>query len=133
MKRTPPGIAAARPERLHHIQIPLALQRLVPLTEAETTAAGDNASGNAIVYHGGRILKSPRVKPIFWGSAWFHPRLHPGPSAGDVLWAMKSLFMGPYMSGLNQYNGIGKGSMLSEIFVSMTQDPPNPFTQDDIE
>ncbi len=73
------------------------------------------------------------MKPIFWGSEWFRPWLHPGPSVRDVLWAMQTIFLGPCMSGLDQYAGVGKGSILSEILVSFTDDPPNPFNQGHIE
>jgi hypothetical protein len=37
------------------------------------------------------------------------------------------------MSGLDQYRGVGKGSVLDDIFVSLTEDAPNPFTTQDIE
>jgi len=92
-----------------------------------------SAGGDSITDHGGRVVTRVRVKPIFWGTSWFKPWLHPAPSAADVLWALKTIFVGPFMNGLDQYRGIGKGTILQEIFVSMSVDPPNPFTQTDIE
>ena len=95
--------------------------------------SGASGDGSSITDHGGRVLNQVRVKPIFWGTSWFRPWLHPGPSVADVLWAMKTIFLGPYMSGLDQYRGIGKGVILPEIQVSMFVDPPNPAKQSDIE
>ena len=127
------GIAAVRPKVSQHINAPSAIQRLFQGAGPRLATADAIGDGNAIIYHGGRVLTTPRVKPIFWGTAWFRPWLQPGPSAGDILWAMKTIFLGPYMSGLSQYDGVGRGSILSEIFVSLTNDPPNPLGQHDIE
>jgi hypothetical protein len=113
------------------MEAPGSTARLAPIEFA--AGLGGSGDGGSIFDHGGPVLGSVHVKPIFWGTAWFQPWLHPGPSAGDVLWAMKSIFMGPFMSGLSQYRGIGKGSVLGEIFVSMSEDPPNPFSQTDLE
>lgn len=114
---------------------PGGVKRLYPEGPSGSGLGGDGGAGDgsAIADHGGPVLTAPQVKPIFWGTSWFRPWLHPGPSAEDVLWAIKSVFMGPFMSGLNQYRGVVKGSILSEILVSMTDDPPNPFTHSDIE
>jgi len=91
-------------------------------------ASGASGGGNTITDHGGRVLTQVRVKPIFWGTSWFHPQLHADVTVSNVLWAITT-FLGPFMSGLNQYRSIGKGTLLSDIFVSFTDDPPNPVVK----
>jgi hypothetical protein len=90
------GIAAASPKVVGRERMPIAVKRLMrPKAGSAGMQPSDlQESGNAFRDHGGRVLAAPRVKPIFWGTAWYRPWLHPGPSAGDVLWAMKSVCSG---------------------------------------
>src|SRR5690349_19603981 len=127
------GIAIAAPKPRVAFHPPATLARLLTPTPGLAGASGASGGGNTITDHSGRVLTQVRVKPIFWGTSWFHPQLHAGVAVSDVLWAIKTIFLGPFMSALNQYRGIGKGTLLSDIFVSLTDDPPNPFSQDQLE
>lgn len=90
----------------------------------------DQASGSSLQQHSSDVLSSVLVKPVFWGSQWFQPTT---PSAGEILWAIRSIFKGPYMSGLAQY-GVGNGALdPNPVFTGFSPDPPQNFTKNDIE
>jgi hypothetical protein len=93
-------------------------------------AGGGGGDGGSVAKHGTDVLSNVIVKPIFWGNQWFHPTT---PPAGEILWAIRSIFKGPYMSGLAQY-GVGKGALdPNPIFTGFAPDPPQDFTNADIE
>jgi hypothetical protein len=71
--------------------------------------AGISSSDNAgsVTQHSTDVLSNVVIKLIFWGSQWFRPST---PSAGEILWAIRSIFKSPYMSGLAQY-GAANGTL----------------------
>lgn len=91
-------------------------------------------SGNpsSIAQHSIDVLSSVLVKPVFWGSQWLQHSATP-PLAGEILWAIRSIFHGPYMSGLAQY-GVGNGALdPNPVFTGFDSDPPQNFHFADIE
>src|SRR6516162_593117 len=89
-------------------------------------AGGGDGGGGGVVQGSGRVLTKVHVKPMFWGTEWYR---HITPTVGDISWAIESIFLGPYMSGLAQY-GVGNGWLdPNPIFTGLTIDPPNPFTE----
>ena len=80
--------------------------------------------------HSFDVLSKVLIKPVFWGSQWFRPST---PSAGEILWAIQSILLGPFMSGLGQY-GVGNGMLdPNPVFIGFAGDPPQNFKQEDIE
>ena len=62
-----------------------------------------------IVWHGGRIMKTPIVNLIFWGADWDSRATDP--TKANVISYTKDKLMGTdsaYFNNLNQYAGIGK-------------------------
>jgi len=102
----------------------------LPLIRSRNFAGAGGSGGSGVVVQGpGRVLTNVHVKPVFWGTAWYH-HLTPGP--GDILWALQSIFLGPYMSGMGQY-GVGNGWLdPNPIFTGLSIDPPNPFKETDL-
>jgi hypothetical protein len=93
-------------------------------------SGGGNGAAGSVAQHSQDVLSNVLVKPVFWGSQWLHPNT---PGAGAILWAIRSIFMGPYMSGLAQY-GVGNGVLdPNPIFTGFAGDPPQNFTQTAIE
>jgi hypothetical protein len=92
--------------------------------------SGGGGGAGTVTQHNGRVLANALIKPVFWGSQWFHAQT---PAAGEILWAIRSLLMGPYMSGLAQY-GVGKATLdPNPVFTGFAPDPPQNFTRADIE
>ena len=95
-----------------------------------TAGGSGDGNGGSVRKHNTDVLSDVIVKPIFWGNQWFHPTT---PSAGQILWSIRSIFLGPYMSGLAEY-GVGNGSLdPNAIFTGFGPDPPQDFTDGDIE
>src|SRR5438105_1800998 len=110
----------------------IAKKRLALHSGIHSTAGGSRGGSGAgsVSQHNTHVLSNVIVKPVFWGSQWFHPTT---PSAGQILWAIRSIFKGPYMSGLAQY-GVGNGTLdPNPVFTGFAPDPPQDFTDPDIE
>jgi hypothetical protein len=91
---------------------------------------GGVGGAGSVVQHNQDVLSTVLIKPIFWGSQWFQAN---APSAGAILWAIRSIFMGPYMSGLAQY-GVGSGLLdPNPVFTGFAGDPPQNFRDADIQ
>jgi hypothetical protein len=120
------GIEIAK-NRLVRIGLPVGLPRPSPVGGKDGAGGNDGGGGGGIVTQGtGRVLTNVHVRPIFWGTAWYHPST---PSVGDIMWAIRSIFLGPYMSGLAQY-GVGVGWLdPNPIFTGLSVDPPNSFSE----
>jgi hypothetical protein len=76
----------------------------------------------------GSVLTNVQVQLIFWGNAWAG---NASPSANEVTKAVANILSGPYMSGLSQYRGIGKGSLHGTTLVT-SSNPPQPFSTNDV-
>jgi hypothetical protein len=76
--------------------------------------------------HGGTVIQFVRVQLIFWGSAWTS-NPPPTPTVAQVTDAINRILSGGYMTGLNQYRGIGQGYILGSVTVT-SSNPPNNFT-----
>src|SRR5438309_2370099 len=95
-----------------------------------SNGSGFGSGGGGTVAQGlGRVLTKVHVRPIFWGTAWYHPAT---PSVADIMWAIQTIFLGPYFSGLSQY-GVGVGTVdPTPIFTGLSVDPPLVFSDADL-
>jgi hypothetical protein len=78
---------------------------------------------------GGPVLTNVEVVVIFWGSYWAGT---PAISADTFYQCFTGIVTGPYMTSMNQYRGVGPGTMLGQ-FVNTSSDPNNPYTNSDVE
>ena len=79
---------------------------------------------------GDALLTGVEVILCFWGNAWSTtPPL--SPSAADFIKAITGIVTGPYMTGLNQYRGVGPGTVIYTEINNATN-PNNPFTDADV-
>lgn len=81
---------------------------------------------------GGPVLTNVEVVVIFWGSYWTSTSPAPAVSADTYYQCFTGIVTGPYMTRMNQYRGVGPGTMLGE-FINSASDPPNPFAASDVE
>ncbi|MDQ2748693.1 MAG: hypothetical protein M3Y44_04065 [Actinomycetota bacterium] len=80
--------------------------------------------------NGGRVLTDVEVILVFWGSFWSTSPA-PSPSRDQYEQAIRGIVTGPYTSGLNQYRGVGQGTVVySEIFDGSS--PANGYTDADV-
>jgi len=77
---------------------------------------------------GGLVLPSVHVWPIFWGSSWATAR---APAATQIKDAITTMLAGPYMSALDQYRNIQKGSLVGSTMLT-TSDPGDSFSNEDV-
>ena len=112
-----------------------------PATTAQATKGGTitpldivlNPAGSVTVSDGGGpVLTNVEVVVVFWGSYWTGTSPAPPISADTYYQCFTGIVTGPYMSSLNQYRGVGPGTMLGE-FINSASDPPNPFTANQVE
>jgi hypothetical protein len=88
-----------------------------------------------VVDRGGEVLTNVRVHIIYWGSAWSS---NASPSMHDVNNTVITVVSSPYLTGLSQYRGIGRGRVGTIIQVnkqvgSSPAEPINNFTHNIIE
>ena len=105
---------------------PRALQTRAADGSGVVSLAPSPAGASNFTDFGGTVLPAVSVHLVFWGSAW------PGnadPPPVDVVDAFGSIVSGPYMGALEQYRGIGNGTIASSTVV-VDSDPPNPFSND---
>jgi hypothetical protein len=93
-----------------------------------TGGGGARGAGTTVVDGGGPTLSAVQVQLIFWGASW---NANPSPSVASVQRDVTTILDGPYMSVLDQYNGVGHGALLGTTIVT-TSSPPNPFTDVDV-
>jgi hypothetical protein len=91
-------------------------------------AGGDAGPGTTFSDGGGLVLTAVQVQLVFWGSAWNQAA---SPSANQVVTAVQTILGSPYMLGLSQYRGIGRGTLAGSAVIS-TSSPPSPFTDADV-
>jgi hypothetical protein len=76
----------------------------------------------------GRVLESPQLYLIYWGGAW---QVAPTPTADEVSYAVRTLMASPYLKGLTQYRGSGRGTLRGSTVIT-SSDPPDGFTDDQV-
>jgi hypothetical protein len=72
----------------------------------------------------GLVLPSPQLYLIYWGGAW---QVAPTPTAAEVTGAVHTLMASPYLTGLTQYRGSGRGTLRGSAVVG-SSDPADGFT-----
>jgi hypothetical protein len=72
----------------------------------------------------GLVLPSPQLYLIYWGGAW---QVAPTPTAAEVTDAVRTLMASPYLTGLTQYRGSGRGGLRGSALVA-SSDPADGFT-----
>lgn len=80
--------------------------------------------------NGGAVIEIVRLQLIYWGAAWASSP-PPSPTSAQVTSAVQQMLAGPYMTGLAQYRGIGRGHLLGSVVVT-TSNPPNPFNDTNV-
>lgn len=92
--------------------------------------SGQGGAANKFADSGGAVIEIVRLQLIYWGSAWAS---NPPPSvtSAQVTSAVEAIFDGPYMTGLAQYRGIGRGHLLGSVVVT-SSNPPNNFTNTNV-
>jgi hypothetical protein len=88
---------------------------------------------------GDALLTNVEVTVIFWGDYWNVTVPAPNVSVGNYYTAFTGVVTGPYMTRLNQYRGLGPGSMLGQYIVPSGKNasnvtmPANGYTDADVE
>jgi hypothetical protein len=72
----------------------------------------------------GLVLPSPQLYLIYWGGAW---QVAPTPTADEVTDAVRTLMASPYLAGLTQYRGSGRGGLRGSAMIT-SSDPADGFT-----
>ena len=83
------------------------------------------------VDHQGLVLSDVRLDLVYWGSAWSAER-GGGPKPDQITAAMRAMMSGPYLAGLAEYRGVGRGSVRGSTVLT-TPEPANGFTPDDVQ
>jgi hypothetical protein len=97
---------------------------------ASVIVAAPRASASTrFIDHGGRVLSSARVYPVYWGQYWA-PGAWPTPE--EITQALRTVLAGSYLAGLAQYRDIGP-VVIHGSRVITTTDPGSGFTDRDIE
>jgi hypothetical protein len=108
----------------------MAAQRLLQTRLAEgsgaVSAAPSAAGASNFTDMGGIVLPAVNVHLVFWGAAWTDGSY---PSPDDVAAVFGAVLSGPYMGALEQYRGVGNGTLASATVVA-DSDPPNQFSND---
>lgn len=91
-----------------------------------TAAIGAGGGADKFVDNGGAVLQVPQLFLIYWGNAWTASP-PPTPTADQITSACLTMMAGPYLTGLAQYRGIGRGFVRGSAVVT-SSNPPNNFT-----
>ena len=89
------------------------------------------SASTRFVDHGGRVLSSARVYPIYWGRYWAPDRVA-SPTPDQITHALRTVLAGSYLAELAQYRNIG-AAVIGGSRVITTSDSPSRFTDKDIE
>jgi hypothetical protein len=100
-----------------------------PPLSAAATPAPPTGSGRFLDYHGA-VLRAVQLQLIYWGSAWTATGVL-SPSPEQITTAMRTVMAGPYLTGLAQYRGIGRGVVRGSTLITAS-DPPDRFTYADV-
>lgn len=95
-----------------------------PLALRDLGAAG---GASKFVDNGGAVLQVVQVQLVFWGNAWTSTTPAPNPSAAQITAAVDTMLRGPYLLGLAQYRGIGRGFLRGAATIA-SSNPPAAFT-----
>ncbi|MGW3448808.1 hypothetical protein [Streptomyces sp. NPDC001076] len=98
--------------------------RTVEPTFLEMPTEGGGA--DKFVDNGGTVLQVTQLFLIYWGSAWTSTPA-PTPTSAQITAACQTMMAGPYMAGLAQYRGIGRGFVRGSTVIA-SSNPPNNFT-----
>ena len=88
---------------------------------------------------GDALLTNVEVTVIFWGDYWNVASPAPSVSVANYYLAFSGVVTGPYMTRLNQYRGLGPGTMLGQFIVPSAKNasgvtmPANGYTDADVE
>jgi hypothetical protein len=88
---------------------------------------------------GDALLTNVEVTVIFWGDYWNVTSPAPNVSIDNYYTAFTGVVTGPYMTRLNQYRGLGPGTMLGQFVVpsapnaSNVTQPVTGYTDSDVE
>jgi hypothetical protein len=114
-------------------QLPRGIARKATSKQAE--AGGDETFApdytvTSTTDGGGKVLTDVEVILIFWGSFWT-TNPPPTPSSDTYKTAIEGILTGPFMSGLQQYRGVGQGTLVySEVYTG--SDPSDLYTDSDV-
>lgn len=79
---------------------------------------------------GGKVLTGVEVILCYWGSFWSSTPA-PSPSSDEYTTAIRGILTGPFLGGLNQYRGVGQGTLIyTEI--NDSSDPADLYTDSDV-
>ena len=109
----------------------IALGLLAAVAASVIVAAPPVSASTRFVDHGGRVLSSARVYPIYWGRYWAPDRVA-SPTPDQITHALRTVLAGSYLAGLAQYRNIGP-AVIHGSHVITTSDPRSQFTDRDIE
>lgn len=99
------------------------------LSAPDTTPPG-GASGK-FVDHQGLVLSDVQLDLIYWGSDWTAAQ-GSGPEPDQITAAMRTMLSGPYLAGLAEYRGIGRGAVRGSTVIT-TPDPANGFKPENVQ
>ncbi|MER7584351.1 hypothetical protein [Kitasatospora sp. NPDC097691] len=88
--------------------------------------AGGAGGADKFVDNGGTVLQVTQLFLIYWGTAWTATPA-PIPTSAQITAACQTMTVGPYMAGLAQYRGIGRGFVRGSTVIT-SSNPPNNFT-----
>jgi hypothetical protein len=86
----------------------------------------EGGGADKFVDNGGAVLQVTQLFLIYWGSAWTATPA-PTPTSAQITSASQTMMAGPYMAGLAQYRGIGRGFVRGSAVIT-SSNPPNNFT-----
>jgi len=102
---------------------PVATGRDIVFTGTDYTVTSTTDGGDP-------LLTNVEVIVCFWGSFWSTTPA-PSPSSDEYLQAFTGIVTGPYLTRLNQYRGVGPGTMLYHEINDST-DPAAGYSDDDV-
>jgi hypothetical protein len=109
----------------------IALSLSTVVAASATVAAPAASLATRFADHGGRVLSSARVYPIYWGRYWAPDRVA-SPTPDEITQALRTVLAGSYLAELAQYRDIG-AAVLHGSHVITTSDPRGQFANRDIE
>ena len=109
----------------------IALSLSASVAASVTVEAPPISASTRFVDHGGRVLSSARVYPIYWGQYWAPDRVA-SPTPDQITHALRTVLAGSYLAGLAQYRDIGP-AVIHGSHVITTSDPRSQFANRDIE
>jgi hypothetical protein len=100
------------------------------VTPGANGAAGAAGAANKFADSGGATLQVMQLFLIYWGTQWTATPA-PVPTSGQVSSAAATMMASPYMTGLNEYRGIGRGFVRGSATIT-SSNPANGFTDNQV-